>query len=243
MIVVMMGAGVLALLFWPDSEPRRSPKAVIVDQLALTDPNPGFVQRATRLLTDAGYLVDYFDPQAVSVDFYGNLPKGEYELIVIRSHSSQQRNAVGEVGAVTQRDEVALFTNELYSTTAHVDDQLRARLGIGSYPERGIAAKFFVIDPAFVMKSMRGRFHGSTVILMGCGGLSSDSMAKAFIARGARAFVSWNDKVTASHTDLATETLLQHLVVDGLEAGPAVARTMVDAGPDRAFGARLLAYP
>src|SRR3990170_2190047 len=51
-------AGFLLLAPGTDKTPD-TPRAVIVDQLGLTFPNPGFVQRATGLLEQAGYQVDY----------------------------------------------------------------------------------------------------------------------------------------------------------------------------------------
>ena len=78
---------------------------------------------------------------------------------------------------------------------------------------------------------------------MGCGGLKTNDLARAFLARGAKDFVSWDGSVTAQHTDSATEELLAHLFAGGQELHEAVARTMDGVGPDPAFGARLAVYP
>lgn len=90
---------------------------------------------------------------------------------------------------------------------------------------------------------MRGKFHKTTVILMGCSGLASDRTAAAFVARGAGAVVGWSNTVSPDHTDTATERLLQHLAIDKLEAQEAVSRTAAEVGPDPSYGSTLLVYP
>ena len=237
-------AAVAGFAFWPsDTSPAR-PKAVIIDQLAITDPNPDFVNAAGTRLQDAGYAVDYYRSDEVTVDFYRDLPTHGYKLIVIRSHASQK---VFERDPATDRaiekDGVALFTNERYSDLTHTDDQRDYRLGIGSYPQLAITDKYFLIGPAFVQSSMNGAFHDGTIVLMGCGGLSTTGLAQAFQRRGVTQFISWDTLVTAAHTDAATTALLSHLVTDGLPAADAVAKTMAEVGPDPSYGSRLLAFP
>ena len=102
---------------------------------------------------------------------------------------------------------------------------------------------FFGIGPAFVAARMRGDFGGATVVMMGCNGLISDQMAEAFIRRGAGAFVSWNDLVSAAHTDAATLSLLGHMLVDELSPNDAAVATMADVGPDPYYDSGLLSYP
>ena len=55
---------------------------------------------------------------------------------------------------------------------------------------------------------------------------------------GAESFISWYGKVTARHTDAATQRLLQYLT-DGFTAEAAVARTAAEVGPDSVTGAGL----
>jgi hypothetical protein len=90
---------------------------------------------------------------------------------------------------------------------------------------------------------MIGDFDGATIVMMGCEGLLNDSTAKAFIKRGASSYISWDETVSATHTDAAGERLLELLVTDGLSPTDAAAETMKELGPDPAFGSTLLAYP
>ncbi len=232
------------MVLWPSDGAAGPPRAVIVDQLALTNPNPEFVNEAGLRLQAAGYAVDYYRSYEVTVDFYRDLPKRGYKLIVIRSHASQQifeRDPA--TGGAVEHAGVALFTNEPYSQFTHEDDQRGYRLGVGSYPQLGITDKYFLIGPEFVRSSMRGTFKDATIVLMGCGGLSTPDMARAFEERGVRQFISWDTLVTAAHTDAATQELLGHLVSDRLPPAEAVAQTMAAVGPDPSYGSRLLVYP
>ena len=53
------------------------PKAAIVDQGSLAPtsrPNPVFVKKATAILIEAGFSVDYYPGEEVTVEFFRNLP-------------------------------------------------------------------------------------------------------------------------------------------------------------------------
>ena len=49
--------------------------------------------------------------------------------------------------------------------------------------------------------------------------------------------------MSAAHNDTGTERLLEHLLVDGLTPGEAVAQTAAEVGPDPSYGAELRVYP
>ncbi|HEU4759648.1 MAG TPA: hypothetical protein VFT91_06660 [Dehalococcoidia bacterium] len=213
--------------------------AAIVDQLSLTFPNPDFVQQARGLLTKAGYAVDYFPGEQVSVEFYRSLPKRGYDLIVLRAHAGRIRTE----GSEELSDDVTLFTAEPLT---------EEDLSLGRYykelkDQRLVAARYFGestevfygVTAGFVRSSMKGSFDGALVILMGCDGLRSQRAGQAFLDRGAGAFVSWSEAVSAGHTDEATLKLLEKLLVEGTPVGEAVARTAAEVGPDPAYGAEL----
>lgn len=72
-------------------EPVEPKTAAIVDQLSLSEPNPGFLASAARTLEQAGYLVDYYPADQVSVDLYRYLPTFDYDLIAFRVHVGTTR--------------------------------------------------------------------------------------------------------------------------------------------------------
>jgi hypothetical protein len=210
--------------------------AAIVDQLSLTAPNQGFVDDASDQLRAAGYTVDYYQGADVTVEFYRDLPKRDYDVLILRTHST---------AAISQGDEtvssISLFTNEPYSETKYAQEQAQGRLGAAFYEEGG--PEIFGVLAGFIANSMKGRFDDTVVVMMGCDGLSNDEAAKAFIEKGASTYISWSEFVSASHTDAATDRLLEHLLDEGLPPWQAVAATMAEVGPDPYYGAILKSYP
>ena len=211
------------------------PRAAIVDHLALTQPNPDFAQTATELLEQAGYAVDYFPGEQVTVELYRDLPTWRHELIIFRVHS-----ALGRVGD-RPADWVTLFTSESYDKTSYRKDQTKQRLSKVSYYEGG--PEYFGVMPGFIKSSTKGDFQGTTIIIMGCDGLRSDAMAEAFVQKGAKAVVAWDGLVSPGHTDAAIERLLQYLLKDRLTLQEAVAQTMTELGPDPSYESVLRLYP
>lgn len=233
-------------------------RAAIIDELGLTDPNPALIEESRETLVQAGYAVDVYPNDKVTVDLFRDLPKRGYQLVIIRGHSSGENSKVDpKTNAVTREPLVSLFTAELYSTERYVEDQRSRRLDIvqiaRSYPEgafgEGVRVanppndRYFGITPAFMEESARGRFRGTTVLLMGCDAVNSDGMAAALIRKGAGVVAGWDGPVSAGHTDAALAHVLRHFVVEGLAPAEAVAATTKDIGPDPSFGANFIAYP
>ena len=223
-----------------DGSPPGPKRAVIVDQLSLTQPNPDFAASATSLLRRAGYVVEYFSGEEVTVDFYRDLPTHDYDLIILRVHSAITKEIDAATGEETMEEYVGLFTGEPYDETKYEEEQM-GRLGKAGYYEG--APPLFGIAPKFIEYSMRGGFNNALIVMMGCDGLRSQRTAQAFLNKGARAFVSWDKPVSGSHTDAASLRLLEKLVVTGLPVGEAVAQTAAEVGPDPTYGAELRIYP
>jgi hypothetical protein len=206
-----------------------------VDQLALTQTNPAFRQAATDILEQAGYTVDYYPGEEVTVEFYRKFPAQPYELVIFRVHSALGREDDRPA------DWVTLFTADAYRETWYVDEQKTRRLSKVSYFEDGPA--YFGIMPDFVRSSMKGDLRGATVVMMGCDGLAAETIAEALVEKGAKAVVSWSGLVSADHTDSATEHFLRHSVTEGLPLQEAVDKTAAEVGPDPAYGSVLRLYP
>ena len=230
------------------------PKAAIVDQLSLTFPDPEFVQEVTSTLQQAGYRVDYYPGEEVTVDLYRNLASQGYELIILRVHAAlpeQHPDIPSDVPpAILERvltafsDSVFLFTSEPYSSTRYLDEQKALRLiAVRYYQDAPRFSRYFGIAPEFIRSSMRGEFKGATLVLMGCNSLRFDRTAAALVERGAGTIVGWSGPVSAAHTDRATERLIQHLVGEGLTVGEAVAKTKGEVGPDPQYNSNLVSYP
>jgi hypothetical protein len=230
---VIAVASIAGFLMLRPGEPPGPPKAAIVDQLSLTAPNPAFAQKARTILKEGGYEVDYFAGEWVTVDFYRDLPKRDYDLLIMRTHAGRW-----ETGG-RQTDVADLFTSELYSPERYVEEQRDGRLRIAVYDAE--SPEYFSVTADFVRASMGG-LDGATVILMGCDVLAGEALASAFVAAGAGAVVGWNETVSADHTDLATLSFLRHHLAEALPVDEAVSAAMDEVGRDPVYHASLLAY-
>lgn len=235
MVIVSSALGFIGWQQLAADEPDGPPRAVIVDQLGLAAKNPAFINGARATLEEAGYDVDYVPSHEVTVDFYRELPKAGYDVVLLRAHSGLL--SVGE----NPTDGVFLFTSERYDESTYLDEQRNGELAIASI--FGVPQSYFGITPAFIESSMEGDFEGATVIVMGCDGLTYDTNAAAFVERGAKVVFGWRGLVTSGRTDTATQLLLSSLLDDRLGASEAVARTMSDVGPDPYFDSQLRYYP
>jgi hypothetical protein len=240
-------------------------RAAILDQLSLTAPNAAFVDRARHLLEDAGYAVDYFPGETVRVRLIKDLPDRGYEFILLRVHSARIEAAdtktddvalfTGEMidlghytvsgvppaaaTAVAQALQRRTAASTGSPEPTHTPAETANLIPVFYDPASG-ELPYFGVRPSYIEQNLAGRFPDSTVVLMGCDGLRSTRLAAAFLARGARNFVSWDRPVTAGHTDRATEFLLQRLLVDHVDARSAVEQTNSAIGPDPVYGGHLV---
>lgn len=210
-------------------------KAVIVDQLQLTQPGPDFISAARATLAQAGYTVDYIPGESVGVETYRTLASHDYDLVILRVHAGITSERDANTGEVSKEEYVSLFTNELFDQSKYGAETLN-RLGKATYTDG--SGGFFGIGPEFI-KNIPGDFKGAPIILMGCDGLKSQKTAQAFLDKGASAFVSWSDQVSGPFTDTATESLLDHWLADGMTLQDAVTTTSTEVGPDPTYAGEL----
>jgi len=212
-----------------------TPKIAIVDHLSTQWPDQTFNQTVQDILNQTGLKVDYYQSEDVTVDFYRDLPKHNYKLIIFRVHSTAESSVEGTPPFV------AFFTSENYTNLKHVSEQMDMRLVYVKFQD--VETFYFGITPRFVTGSMEGRFNDTVIIAMGCDGMKYNTMAEAFIQKGAKAYVSWNGSVSIGHTDDATISLLRHLITEHHTVEEAVQQTMNEVGPDPADKSILLFYP
>ena len=238
LFVISFGAA-----FWAMSTPRspihqQKLEAAIIDQLYAAYPNEDFTTTVTKELEGYGFQVDIYRGNEVTVDFYRNLPKHNYELIVLRTHSG----AIGfNPQDVTTTIGTYLFTNEPYSQTRYLKEQLNDELSIAKiapgYPS------LFAIGPKFVINSMEGNLNNTVVIIDGCSSLYREDLAEAFTSKGASAFLAWNAPVELDYVDAATISLVRNLCTERLTISKAVEVTLATKGADPKSHAVLKYYP
>jgi hypothetical protein len=222
----------------PTSLPEQ-PRAAIIDQTGLSFPTPDFLAQAEAYLEGAGYAVDRYPPEVLSVDFFRTLPAGEYDLILFQTHATSEVMLEGEEEIDTEAAPGPfLFTTEAYHQQRYLrlqlEDQLRAsRLFHEDSP------LLFALGPRFVQRSMRGYFSNTVIIIGGCQSLAAPDLAQAFLDRGASVVIGWDEMVNLSHNNRAMLALLEGMTVEELSPQEAVERTMAVVGPDPSYQSSL----
>ena len=210
------------------------PKAAIVDQLSLLEDDPVFNETATRLLESYGFSVDIWQGSDITVEFYRELPKMEYRLIVLRVHSGLLITL--EEGEPVALDTTYLFTAENYTTAKYVTDQLSDKVSNALIDDAHPLV--FAVNSEF-FRDAKGKFENTVILAMGCESYSYEDMPQAFLEKGASAYVGWDTIVSLDHVDTVTLDLLENLCSDNATLARAVAATMADIGEDPYFHATL----
>jgi len=213
-------------------------RAAIIDPLSVTQPNQTFIDEAKALLEEAGFKVDIYGWKSVTVDFYKTLPTKGYKLIIFRTHSGILMNATGQP---IPGNPVFLFTAEEYDQNKHTWLLLTDQVAPANPWDT--QAFYFAISPKFVKESMEGQFSNTVIIIAGCHGLNSTTMAEAFTGKGASTVISWNRGVAAPYMDGATMFLLRKLLTENKTVAQAIEVTMKTVGPDPHERSTLHYYP
>jgi len=220
----------ILLLFIRPSPVLFSLKAAIVDQLGAELPNPAFVNNATITLEAYGFNVTYYN-KTINVDFFKELAKRNYGIIILRAHSALRNDS----------STVDLFTSEPYTSSAHSYEQDNGLVVKGTLSLGGTPREYFAVTSKFI-ENLEGTFPKSVVIAMGCWGLKhglEQTLAGAFVRKGATAFLGWTGLVGYSHSDSETSKLLTDLLVHNktLDEAVGVAET------DFEYGGQMKYYP
>lgn len=190
-LIVIVGFSLYWTFFRSSTTNEFFFKAAIIDQLGITYQNGTFKDRATSMLKQAGYEVDYYDYNKVTVQFYKNLPTHDYGLIILRTHSG------------TTDNNVCLFSSEQNKT------QYSYSLVLSYLNETG--KWYYGIPPNFVESNMDGKFKNTIFIVTGCDSAKYPSMANALQKKGAKAYIGWTGPLQADLADNTTIYLLKTL--------------------------------
>jgi hypothetical protein len=181
-----------------------SMNAVIIDQLALHEPNPTFVAEATRILQSRNFSVSYYN-ESLDVDFFRKLALSNYGIIILRVHSAMRED----------NSTVDLFTSEEWTQNKYPSELVVP--GNFSYDPQ----KFYCAITYHFIEKLDGRFPKSIVIAMGCWSLNKTFLAEAFVKKGAKVYIGWTNVVLSKHTDNDTITFLERLLIQN--------KTLMDA--------------
>jgi hypothetical protein len=226
----------IGYFLWPRAEAptKKGIDVTIVDTFYSS--NKDFTDRLTGFLSKIGLRFDLYKDADVSVEFYRKLPKYSGGMLLLRVHAG-----------IFGRDPTSptyLFTTEQYTAGKYFVEQLTEQVLSGvRNPEDQEEKPVFTVGPRFVAMSMEGNFNGSVVILSSCFGLYNSQLAGEFIKKGARVFISWDEKVSLYHTDRAVTLLVRALLEEGLPIREAVNKVMNELGEDPIYHSRLSYYP
>ncbi len=226
-----------------DETTSKIKKAAVIDQLDRDIPNPRFQNQTMSYLLDAGYDVDLYTTEDITVDFYKELPSMDYEFIVFRIHS---------LAMYGKNPSEWIFSGELYSNKVHITESLSGQLSPGvpfvvtedqtiTYSQ-ALNERQFMIGSKFIEESIVGQFPGSVIILGGCETMPHELLAEALVNRGASSVIGWNELINSSRNDRVMTSLLQEMLVNGLTIDEAIDLTMEDIKKDKKSSLRLKHY-
>lgn len=210
-------------------ESKQTPtqlRAAIIDQVHNDLPNFKLQADAQRMLEDAGYKVDLYTTDEITVDFYKNLPSMNYHFILIRSHGGEDLN---------YEYPTRLFTGEKYSREKYTTEQIYRQVGWGYpiYQEEYEKLKesdqdifdnaYFTIGSEMIDDGMVGTFPDSIIIIGGCQSARSHDLMESLIKRGASQVLGWAATIESKDNDRAMIWLLEEILVKEVSIRDAVA--------------------
>jgi len=224
----------------PDKQPRQL--AAIIDQLHDSIPNESSQQKALEYLESAGYDVDVYTTEDITVDFYKKLPSMNYKFIYIRTHSFE---------IARLEDNTYLFTGEKYDVNKHIEEQLFGQvakglpLNIQAFAEIQKSDElvedntYFVVGSKFVDELMVGKFPQTVIIIGGCESVRKHDLAKSLISRGASAVVGWDRTISSLENDLVMLALLEEVLINKTGFYDAIPSVMQEFGSDLQYSSML----
>lgn len=234
-LLVVAGSGI-----WDHTwrrEEAGSKRAAVIDGL-VDHPNEEYISNLSSTLEGAGFRVDVYQAEDVTVELFRKLPEGDYRLIILRVHSGPLM--VTDSNGTKPGDDLVIFTTERYNPMRHRGEQLRGWLAKGVLMDEGT---FFAIPPRFVLEAMRGSFEDTTIILEGCYGFLGRSMLEALRVRGASWIIGWDGEISVDYADEAVLRIITEVYRNGATFREATESCGKEMGPDPYYGGRLLFYP
>lgn len=219
--------------------PVSGARAAIIDQLSLVQPNQAFIDEVTTKLEASGFKVDIYRGEEVSINFYRELPRYGYKLIIFRAHSGLLEER--EDSQLVAKEAIYLLSGETYSPTKYVREQLTDQMLKAKMTEDYPAV--FAINANFLLNSMQGTFANTVIIMMGCSTTYRPDMLLAFIQKGASTYLGWKASVGLNYVDDATLKLITNLTDKGMPIDQAVRATMAEVGAYPDTNAHLQYYP
>jgi len=234
------------IIFTSTSSPDKPRQlAAIIDQLHDKYPNKRYQQKALEYLENAGYDVDIYTTEDITVDFYKKLPSMNYKFIIFRTHSFE----VGE-----DYSDTFLFTGEKYVVGKYIQEQLFGQVaqGIPIFEEQLVELQesdeslldetYFIVGAKMIDELMIGEFPQSVIILGGCESVRNRDLAQAFISRGASAVVGWDRTINTVENDKVMLALMEEILITKTNIHDSIVTVMEEFGPSLVYSSELHYY-
>jgi hypothetical protein len=203
------------------------PKAAILDALYAGSQDLTYEQSLTNYLSTAGYSVDVFRGENVTIDLLRNV-RG-YKVLILRLHS-----AIGSGGGF-----LYFFSGERYTQSKYVQDRLWGAVREGKTFDN---VSYFAINAVFLGGNNPTGLKDSTIILMGCNGTGDSYSIQRFLDRGVRAYIAWTGYVELSHSDDATLALVKAIFLERSSVPAPVEEAMKEVGTEPGYNSVLEYY-
>ncbi|MEM4498385.1 MAG: hypothetical protein QW692_06125 [Nitrososphaerota archaeon] len=206
------------------SQPKR---AAILDGLSVDHLNRTFIKSAEDILRQAGFEVNIYGAENVSLKLLNSLPAKNYSLVVFRVHGGRIRQPAGLfLGG-------GLFI-EKCGPESHLEEVETGYLLIG----RPFLSNdtYCVAPPHYITDKLQGRFRSTVIIAMSCFTGNDNVLATAFFNRGAGAYIGFSGEISPEYADAFTITLLKKLYIENLPIQEAFNQAREDLGSDPHYG-------
>jgi hypothetical protein len=234
------------IIFTPTFSPDKPrPLAAVIDQLYDLIPNKKYQQKSLEYLENAGFDVDVYTTEDITVDFFKKLPSMNYEFIIFRTHSLE----VAHLGNST-----FLFTGEKYDIDKYIFEQLsgqvhRALPISDQYSEDVIEeaianpdAMYFTIGSKLIDELMIGEFPQSVIIIGGCESVRNPDLAKSLVLRGASSVIGWDRSINSMENDKVMLALLEEALINKTGMYDAIGSVMDRYGENLQYSSELFYF-
>ena len=202
-------------------------RAAILDGLSADYPNRTFINSAEKILESAGFTVDIYGPENVSLSLLRELPSKDYGLVIFRVHGGRIKQPMGLfIGG-------GLFI-ERCGPESHKDEVESGYLLLG----RPFLSNdtYCVAPPHYITDKLDGEFEGTIIIAMSCFTGDDKALANAFFKRGAKAYIGFKGKVSPAYVDAFITRFLQKIFIEKLPIKEAFTQTSNELGLDPHYG-------
>jgi hypothetical protein len=204
----------------------EAPKAAILDALYNGSQDLAYEQSLTNYLSTAGYSVDVFRGENVTIDLLENI--GGYKVLILRLHS-----------AIASDGFLYLFSGEPYTPSKYTQEQLSGAVREGITFEN---VSYFALNAVFLGGNNPTGLEDSTIILMGCNGTGDSYSIQRLLDKGVKAYIAWSGYVDLSYSDETTLALVKALYVEKSTVQTAVEEAMKEAGTEPDYNSVLECY-